>query len=75
VKAFMIYRENNDPNTVYVNKIESQECITCETYGKNTVFLPCTHMVCCFECAKKVPNDECPICRQKIENKLMVKLC
>ncbi|EAL48873.2 zinc finger domain containing protein [Entamoeba histolytica HM-1:IMSS-B] len=43
-----------------MNKI----CKVCLDNEKNTVFIPCGHICCCYECSKKL--SKCPICRAQI---------
>ena len=44
---------------------ELKMCKICYENKKNSVFIPCGHICCCFECAVKL--DECPLCRMKID--------
>ena len=43
----------------------SNTCIACYENPPSLLFLPCSHMICCPSCAKKL--DECPKCRTPIE--------
>ena len=38
-------------------KEEQHECLLCFTYVKNTAFVPCGHMCCCFDCAGTHDTD------------------
>ena len=73
VQAFKVYREAREPNVVYVEKIIDEECHVCTVHGKNTIFLPCKHLLCCESCAADV--KDCPVCRTPIESKITAKLC
>jgi len=39
-------------------------CKVCMCNEKNTVFIPCGHICCCYDCSQKL--EKCPICRAKI---------
>ena len=41
------------------------ECKICMENNVNSVFLPCNHSICCFECALLL--DNCPNCRKVID--------
>eukprot|EP00924_Labyrinthula_sp_SR-Ha-C_P007235 maker-scaffold_8-snap-gene-13.51-mRNA-1 protein AED:0.00 eAED:0.00 QI:112/1/1/1/1/1/2/94/520 len=43
-----------------------EECVVCFDAIVDCVIVPCGHMSCCETCAKKF--EECPVCRQKVEN-------
>ncbi|CAE7757606.1 rngB [Symbiodinium microadriaticum] len=45
-------------------------CIACLDHLANTVLLRCRHLCVCDECAPRV--TECPICRQKVRDRLTV---
>ncbi|KAL7722654.1 Zinc finger domain containing protein [Entamoeba marina] len=49
---------NEEPDDM--NKI----CKVCLCNEKNTVFIPCGHICCCFECSEKL--SICPVCRSRI---------
>lgn len=51
---------------------ESFLCTLCFTKTINTCFVPCSHAYCCTTCANKL--NECPVCRQKIKNKINIYL-
>lgn len=36
-------------------------CIICFDHVKEYAFVPCGHLICCYECAKA--QSECPVCR------------
>lgn len=63
----------------YVNKMENvvneekYKCKICYDNDFECLFLNCKHLVCCMECSKKL--TECPICREKIEEKINIKIC
>jgi hypothetical protein len=48
------------------------ECTMCMEKERTVVFVPCSHVVVCGGCAALV--DDCPMCRQTIEQKLAVRL-
>lgn len=73
VAAFKIYREALEPSVTYVTTIVKEECILCCVNGKNAALMPCSHMVCCITCARRI--DDCPVCRTKIQERIELKLC
>ena len=44
------------------------KCVTCLTFDKTILFLPCKHIFCCETCSVKLNN--CPICRTEITEKI-----
>ena len=44
-----------------------KECVICQDADKCVALFPCNHLALCAECQHLV--DECPICREKIEEK------
>ena len=49
---------------------DAHRCKICLDAEIGIVFLPCGHIVCCPECAKKIQKGDClcPICRKHIQN-------
>ena len=50
---------------------ESFLCTVCKDQTRCVVFVPCSHLVCCGDCAVRVfsmPARACPICRQPISD-------
>jgi serine/threonine protein kinase len=43
---------------------EQNQCKICYEKPRHVIFLPCKHLVCCFECSIFI--DLCPICRSPI---------
>ena len=43
---------------------QKTKCILCCNKMIDSAFIPCGHMICCFNCANKCDNL-CPICRKK----------
>lgn len=43
---------------------ESRQCKVCFDCPRTVVFQPCSHLVCCPACAKRV--ESCPVCRKPI---------
>ena len=41
------------------------KCYICKIAEVNTVLLPCTHLVTCTPCGKKL--DACPICKREVQ--------
>ncbi|CAM0871567.1 unnamed protein product [Alopecurus aequalis] len=54
---------------------DGQLCVICLRKRRKAAFVPCGHLVCCCNCAKRVElMDEalCPVCRQDIQYMLRV---
>ncbi|KAL8121705.1 putative E3 ubiquitin-protein ligase LUL4 isoform X1 [Apium graveolens] len=53
-----------------------KECVICMTEPRDTAVLPCRHMCLCSECAKalRIQSNNCPICRQPIEELMEIKI-
>ena len=45
-------------------------CIICLERPRQIVFQPCLHLCLCTECSQRLPNRQCPICRQRIRSTL-----
>ena len=53
-------------------EIESNnKCVICLDRSLSVAIRPCGHVIACFDCAQKLPN-ECPICRSVILDTLRV---
>ena len=52
---------------VQLHHERTKECVICQAADKCVVLNPCSHFALCAECQHLV--DECPICREKIEEK------
>lgn len=54
---------------------DGQLCVICLRKRRKAAFVPCGHLVCCCNCAKRVElmNEPlCPVCRQDIQYMLRV---
>jgi hypothetical protein len=51
---------------------DQTKCTICYDNDREVCFLPCSHMVTCFNCAGAVQN--CPMCRQSIDERKRVIL-
>ena len=60
-KVFQEEREQSD-DTGKTDK----KCCVCLDSAVQCAFVPCGHMVTCLNCADRVENDGCPICRSDI---------
>jgi len=49
-------------------------CTICLDKKKDTVFLPCKHLSCCYGCAERLRNQPCPICRGKVQDMMKIYL-
>lgn len=45
----------------------SRDCNICLDSQINTVFVPCGHSSCCYQCAQRFYKKPCPICRKKVK--------
>ena len=54
-------------------KEEKKECKICFTKVKNSIFIPCGHFGCCYECASQ--QSLCPFCRVKVNSVTKVFEC
>jgi hypothetical protein len=55
---------------------ELKDCTICLTNKIDTIVIPCKHMCICIECAKDLRdrnNQKCPMCRNVVENYLILK--
>lgn len=43
-------------------------CVVCSERKRNTLFLPCKHIVICTECSTLL--NECPTCKHVVESKI-----
>ncbi|KAM0867313.1 hypothetical protein ACQ4PT_042073 [Festuca glaucescens] len=54
---------------------DGQLCVICLRKRRKAAFVPCGHLVCCCNCAKRVilmDEQLCPVCRQDIDHMLRV---
>lgn len=55
-----------------IDEIESSnKCVICLDKSLSVAIRPCGHVIACFDCAQKLPN-ECPICRNVILDTLRI---
>lgn len=63
-----------------INKIvsdnleDSRMCVVCQANEKSVVLLPCRHVCLCKECASNELVEDCPLCREKIRDRITVFL-
>lgn len=68
--------EDDDDHEDDTEKDEEEDedylCVVCLVAPKDTAMLPCRHMCCCQQCARRVclSNNKCPICRADVETTL-----
>ena len=56
---------------VMANREDTERmCVVCKITPRDTLLVPCNHLVACQECAQNV--SECPICRKRIERRTRV---
>lgn len=60
----------HDADVPVVDANADHTCVVCMDAGRNAVFMPCTHLACCARCAKACTT--CPICRQPVQNVVVV---
>lgn len=85
-KAADLYEEDLDDNeeddedgTCEENVLEEtdENCENCHLNVKDTMFLPCLHLKFCSECADTLLENsvqQCPVCNEKISERLQVFL-
>ena len=56
--AWLYWRKRNK------RKLMDEVCLVCYNNLRDTLLLPCNHLILCRECATTLRN--CPICRQEI---------
>ena len=58
IKLFDVYGVNE-------KDVKGKECVICMTEMKDTMLLPCRHLVVCSRCSTEVTlrNKKCPVCR------------
>ncbi|XP_060556285.1 baculoviral IAP repeat-containing protein 2-like [Ruditapes philippinarum] len=70
--AAVLLPENLDPEEENRRLRDIMKCMVCRENDTNILFLPCTHHRMCEECAEKV--QVCPVCDQKISEKIKTYL-
>ena len=48
------------------------QCAVCVEAERNTVLLPCSHVVACAGCATRL--TQCPVCRATIHSRVMARM-
>ncbi|KAE8714391.1 RING/U-box superfamily protein isoform 3 [Hibiscus syriacus] len=74
ISYIALLEEDNDDGTgssrnSSVDLNDAKLCIICYDDERNCFFIPCGHSATCFECAKRVMEEDnkmCPICRKLI---------
>lgn len=61
--------KGNDNINTYIEDEEKNKCVVCFENTKESVFVPCGHKVCCFNCAKSIFENikTCCMCNADIE--------
>ncbi|GMH57495.1 hypothetical protein TL16_g02395 [Triparma laevis f. inornata] len=54
------------------NEEEKRMCVICQTSPKTVLLMPCRHMCLCQVCSRHNELVKCPLCRQKITQKIDV---
>ena len=70
--CFSVIETDDDRHIEEEVEVDTSQCIICLTRKKNTVFLPCRHLTCCYECARHQTITECVICRTHIQDKMQI---
>ena len=47
-------------------------CVVCQSIEKSVVLLPCRHVCLCKECAYNDSLVDCPLCRERIRDRIAV---
>mmetsp|Transcript_12404 Transcript_12404/g.24946 ORF Transcript_12404/g.24946 Transcript_12404/m.24946 type:complete len:363 (-) Transcript_12404:33-1121(-) len=71
-----IYGLENAVSPVENSSTEEHLCVICLSNRRDTTALPCRHMCMCHECADALRRQSsvCPICRNKVDSLLRIKL-
>ena len=56
------------PSKVVATEAEDRSCVVCMDHERDALFMPCQHLAMCFNCSAAL--EKCPICQQKIENRI-----
>ena len=48
-------------------------CIICHNNCRNVIFFDCRHMIMCNECSETYDSDQCPYCKEEIDDIKVVK--
>ncbi|XP_039877779.1 mitochondrial ubiquitin ligase activator of nfkb 1-A isoform X2 [Simochromis diagramma] len=65
-------RERREFNRLQINVPDQDNlqdvamCVICLSQPRNCVLLDCGHVCCCHTCYQALPQQYCPICRQRI---------
>lgn len=51
---------------------DEYKCIICYSVAKNVIFKPCLHLAICTICYEKLERKKCPVCKTKIEDKIVI---
>ena len=54
--------------------IASSECIICWEAAPNVLLQPCGHICACSGCAALLENSDCPMCRCKVQDSIILQL-
>ena len=49
-------------------------CVICLTNQRNILFNPCRHVCCCSDCGLSSSIQTCPMCRQSLEERVVIYL-
>ena len=74
-----IYDEDEDDEEEYDDYLPPLElpffqdkCIVCMEYKPSILILPCLHICHCITCDEEGLMNKCPLCREKIERKIVI---
>lgn len=57
----------NDNNNNH-NVEQAQTCVLCLVNQREIILLDCGHFCICIECLDRLPNQNCPVCRQEYQS-------
>jgi len=63
-------KQNDDKTESVSNPSENNTCVVCFSKERNCCFVPCGHLCTCYDCAKSITDNKCPICRAVIKEKV-----
>lgn len=56
---------DDELNTSDQNQSDQSACVICLLNPRELVLLDCGHVCLCMDCFERMPNSNCPICRQR----------
>ena len=66
----LLSQDNFSKKDLIEKDTQNMSCTICVEKLRNSILIPCNHLVTCFDCSMILKSKEaqCPVCRQNIEN-------